>query len=152
MAESLFPVIDVPELVDDDGLYDEKYRSSVKWDMEKGDFVQDGSNRMVECDGADAYRVWCIKSIETERYACLAYPDEIGSEMESALLEKDILAGESAVERTITETLLTNPRTRYVKDFKFTRNGEQMCCSFVVKGVDLEEFALSVKLKGGEDG
>lgn len=155
MADTLFPVVDVPELVDDDGLYDYKYHPSVTWDMEKGDFVLDGSNRLVECSGEEAYKIWCIKAVSTERYECLAYSDEIGAEMESAMQEKDAAAVESAVERTITETLLVNPRTQYVRDFAFEREGSALYCTFVVKGIDYEEFRATIKVvskEGGADG
>ena len=87
-----------------------------------------------------------MKVVNTERWACLAYPDSIGTEMESALKEKTNAAVESAVERTITEALLVNPRTEYVREFEFTWNGDELLCSFVVKGINWEEIPLSVTI------
>lgn len=149
MSEQLFPVIDVPEFVEDDGLYDNRYHPSVRWDYEKGDFVRDGANKLLEADGREAYMIWCIKAVSTERYTCLAYPEEIGTEMEAAMKEANTEATESAVERTITEALLVNPRTEYVREFDFDTEGDEMRCSFVVKGISYDEFKLSLLLKGG---
>ena len=152
MAETLFPVIDIPELIDDDGLYDYAYRPSCMWDMEKGDFVTDGSNRVIKCDGEEAYKIWCLKAVATERFTCLAYSDEIGAEMEAATKEPDIEAVKSAVERTISETLLVNPRTEYVRSFQFKAVNSKLLCTFVVKGVDIDEFAMTTRIGGGTDG
>ena len=81
MAEQLFPVFDLPEIPDDPE-YEERYRPSVAFDFEKGDFVRDGSNKMVRADGREAYMQWCWKVVQTEREAFLAYSDEIGTEFE----------------------------------------------------------------------
>lgn len=140
MAEELFPVFDVPDMEDaDNEEYDTEYKRSVKWDVEEGDFVLDGSNRMVECDGREAYMIWCLKVAQTERYACLAYPDEIGVEMEDALDDEDEATVESMVQRTITDAITANPRTEYVGDFVFDWDGDELHCSFEVKGIDWDD-------------
>ena len=81
MADQLFPVFDLPEIPDDPE-YEERYRSSVAFDFDKGDFVRDGSNKMVRADGREAFMQWCWKVIQTEREAFLAYSDDIGTEFE----------------------------------------------------------------------
>ena len=81
MADQLFPVFDLPEIPDDPE-YEERYRSSVAFDFDKGDFVRDGSNKMVRADGREAFMQWCWKVVQTEREAFLAYSDEIGTEFE----------------------------------------------------------------------
>ena len=144
MGETLFPVVEVPELKRENNRYDQKYKPSVAWDLELGDFVRNGANQLVECEGREAYRIWCVKVTNTERYTCLAYPDSIGVEIEAAIKEKSEGAVESAIERTITEALLVNPRTEYVRGFSFAWNGDSLQCSFTVKGADWEEFPLSV--------
>lgn len=147
MAESLFPTVEVPELLEETEQYDESYKPSVSWDLEKGDFVRNGANQLVQSTGKEAYKVWCVKMVCTERYSCLAYPDELGVEMEDALKEDSNSAVESAVERTISEALLVNPRTEYVRDFEFTWNGDELHCSFAVKGIEWEDdILLSVTL------
>ena len=139
MADTLFPVVDVPEFVNDRTYYDARYKRSAKWDPVKGDFVRDGANRVVECDGKEAYAIWCFKVAQTERYRCLAYPDSIGTEMERAMADDDEKTVESMVQRTVTDAIMVNPRTEYVGDFVFSHDGDQMNCQFVVRGVGWNE-------------
>lgn len=140
MPEPLFPVVDVPEFIDENSQYDTQYRKSVKWDPVKGDFVRDGANRMVECDGREAFAIWCFKIAQTERYQCMAYPDVIGTEMERATADSDGKVVESMVQRTITDALIVNPRTEWVRNFRFLWDGDTMDCSFDVKGIDWNEI------------
>ncbi|MBQ6091364.1 MAG: DUF2634 domain-containing protein [Lachnospiraceae bacterium] len=139
MAESLFPVVEVPDFIDESTEYDTKYKRSVKWDPVKGDFVRDGANRVVECNGKEAYAIWCFKIAQTERYRCLAYPDSIGTEMEKAMDNDDERTVESMVQRTVTDALMVNPRTEYVRDFVFSWDGDNMTCRFKVKGIEWDE-------------
>lgn len=150
MAEEqkqLFPVIDVPDFAAYEERYDRKYHPSVRWDLAKGDFVRDGANRMVSADGLEAYRIWCVKTVQTERYACLAYNSDIGSEMEKAMKEPDEKAVESAVERTITEALMANPRTAAVEGFSFTwLSGDSLLVEFTVRSAEDDKFRISVTI------
>lgn len=139
MAEALFPVVEVPEFIDESTEYDTKYKRSAKWDAAKGDFVRDGANRVVECDGKEAFAIWCFKIAQTERYRCLAYPDSIGTEMERAMADDDEKTVESMVQRTVTDALMVNPRTENVRDFVFSWDGDIMHCQFKVKGIDWDE-------------
>lgn len=139
MSQALFPVVQVPEFIPQNTRYDMEYRRSAKWDPVTGDFVRDGANRIVECDGKEAYAIWCFKIAQTERYRCLSYPDSIGVEMERALDNDDIETVESMVQRTITEALMVNPRTEDVLDFEFSWEGDSMHCKFKVKGIDCDK-------------
>lgn len=139
MSQPLFPVVQVPEFLPENMGYDAEYRRSAKWDPEAGDFVRDGANRMAECDGREAYSIWCFKIAQTERYRCLAYPDSIGVEMEHAMDNDDEETVESMVQRTITEALMVNPRTEDVLDFEFSWDGDNMHCRFKVKGAGWDE-------------
>ncbi|MFG6369609.1 MAG: DUF2634 domain-containing protein [Lachnospiraceae bacterium] len=144
MSQPLFPVVQVPEFVPQNTKYDMEYRRSAKWDPVKGDFVRDGTNRVVECDGKEAYSIWCFKIAQTERYRCLAYPNSIGVEMERALDNDDVETVESMVQRTITEALMVNPRTEDVWDFEFSWKGDNVYCRFKVKGVDCDEITIAI--------
>lgn len=139
MSEALFPVVEVPDFISENTEYDTRYKRSVRWDPAKGDFVRDGANRMVECDGREAFAIWCFKIAQTERYRCLAYQDSIGTEMERAMDNDDEKTVESMVQRTITEALMVNPRTENVWDFDFSWNGDKMHCSFKVKGIGVDD-------------
>lgn len=140
MSEPLFPVVEVPDFISENTEYDTQYKRSVRWDPEKGDFARDGANRMAECDGREAFAIWCFKIAQTERYRCLAYPDSIGTEMERALDNDDEKTVESMVQRTIEDALMVNPRTEFVRDFVFTWDADNMNCTFKVKGKDWDEI------------
>lgn len=144
MSEPLFPVFEVPEIINEEAQYDREYRRSMKWNPDTGDFVRDGANRVAECDGMEAYMIWCFKVVQTERYQCLSYPSYIGTEMESAI-DDDREVVQSMVERTITDALLVNPRTEYVRDFEFEWDADELHVTFTVKGVGMEdEFEISL--------
>lgn len=145
MSEQLFPVVEVPEFIEESMAYDTQYKRSVRWDFAKGDFVRDGANRMVEADGRTAFATWCYKIAQTERFRCMAYPNSIGTEMERAMADSDEKTVESMVQRTITEAMMVNPRTEWVREFVFTWNGDDMTCSFSVKGIDWDEpFTITI--------
>lgn len=145
MSEPLFPVVEVPEFISENTEYDTQYKRSVRWDPAIGDFVRDGANRMVECDGREAFAIWCFKIAQTERYRCLAYPDSIGTEMDRAMDNDDEKTVESMVQRTITDAIMVNPRAENVWDFEFLWNGDNMNCSFKVKGVSWDE-EITIKI------
>lgn len=123
MADQLFPVFDLPEIPDDPE-YEERYRSSVAFDFDKGDFVRDGSNKMVRADGREAF---------------LAYSDDIGTEFEDMEDFPDKDSRESEIERTITDALLVHPATEYVRNFIFDYSSGDAVVSFIVKGAQWEE-------------
>lgn len=138
---SLFPVFDTPEVIDSSA-EKQKYDPSVYFDFESGDFRRDGANKMVVADGKTAFIQWCRKMVETERFTCLAYGTDIGTEMYDALSKGDHSAVESSVERTITEALMVNPKTEYVREFEFTWQNEGLLVTFVVKGKEYDEQKL----------
>lgn len=147
----LFPEFEVPDIDEEEDVAEEGYKRSVFFDVEKGDFRMDGAGCMTEASGFEAYMQWCMKVVNTRRYGCLAYPDEIGTELEEDMQELTQEAVESAVERDITEALMVNPRTEYVQDFVFEWNGAQLTCSFLVKGADVDAFRI-IDMKVGEEG
>lgn len=140
----LFPVSESPEFIESTDMLDRDYHYTVAWDVEKGDFILDGKGKMVTCNGVEGYKVWCCKMALTQRYNCAAYSDDIGTELDEALDETDEQAVESALERTITEALMVNPRTEYVREFQFKWDGDLIKVSFLVKGVDTDEFKVFI--------
>lgn len=143
--ENELEFIDEQEWTDYDTDYDVEYRKSVAFDLEKGDFILDGSNRMLVCDGIEAFKMWCYKMAITQRYSCIAYDDEIGTELEESTSAQEQEVIELELERAITEALLVNPRTEYVRDFSFVWNADEVVCTFVVKGIELEEeFEITI--------
>lgn len=144
MADVLFPVTESPEFTEESTIYDSDYKKTVAWDFEKGDFILNGRNQMEVCDGVAGFKAWCVKMAFTERGECLAYDEDIGVELNSALDEPNEAAVEVAVERTITEALSTNPRTEYVRDFSFEWDGDSLSVEFTVKGVETDEFKVRI--------
>ncbi len=145
MADELYPTFDVPEVEEEDEEYDEEYKRSIRWNPEIGDFARDSSNRLIECDGYEAYMTWCYKMVQTQRDSHLAYiGSDLGVEMEEISQEDDHETVESMIERTMTEALETNPRTESVDDFMFSWDGDDVHCEFIVKGTDWDE-AIQIK-------
>lgn len=140
MAETLFPVIQQSQLIKEQDIYDKQLRKSFSWDIEKGDFILDGGGRVAESSGLEAYEIWCRKAVATVRYGCLAYPPEIGTELDRAMKKKTRKACETAIERTIKEALKANPRTEYVRGFSFTWEGDHVKVDFTVKCIQNQEF------------
>ena len=78
----------VPAFIEESSEYDTQYKRTMKWNPEKGDFVRNAANQVVECTGEEGYMIWCMKVSMTERYSCLAYSNDIGVEMEDALAQE----------------------------------------------------------------
>ncbi len=147
MADNnLFPVVEIPEFTEQSDSYDTQYHPSLKWDLKEGDFVRTASGRVPRSDGKEGYRIWCVKSVATERLSCLAYADDIGTEMEKAAKEEDRSAVELAIQRTIEEALMVNPRTVKVDGFTFEWSGESVYVSFMVTAVDDQRFTISTAI------
>ena len=142
MAKQLFPVVSIPSLSRPKQDNDVRYKRAPAWDLMAGDFVRDGAGKILTDTGRDAYRVWCVKASQTERFAKLAYPSSIGAELEAAKQEQSQEAVELALERTIREAIMVNPRTEYVRDFSFLWEGDHVHASFTVKGKGIEEFQV----------
>ena len=142
MAKQLFPVVSIPSLSRPKQDNDIRYKRGPAWDIEAGDFVRDGAGKILTATGRDAYMTWCVKTSQTERFAKLAYPASIGAELEAAKQEKSRAATELALERTIREAVMVNPRTEYVRDFVFRWEGDHVHVTFTVKGKNIEEFQI----------
>ena len=147
MGQSLYPTFNLPAVVaDNERPKKRSYKQSFSFDYEAGDFLRDGANRLVLAEGREAFCQWCLKQCVTERGTKLAYSDKIGVEIVKAVQEEsDIKAIESAIRRTITEALMVNPETEYVKNFRFAWDGaDSLLVSFVVKGHEWDEDTLTV--------
>ena len=146
-TKQLFPVFDVPDLVTDTPVEEQKYKGSVYFDFSIGDFRRDGAGKLAVAEGREAYAQWCVKVAMTERMAHLSYNSDIGTEMKEALAHSDIEAVKSSIERTITEALMVNKATEYVRNFEFTNSPGELKCEFTVKGKEWEEIRLAAYYK-----
>ena len=147
MAENnLFPVIDIEDLVDEAEETNTEYQPSPMWDLQKGDFVRNAKNTVPYADGEEAIKIWCVKMIQTQRYDCLAYDDDIGCDLAEALSEEDEKVLASALERTITEALEINPRIESVDDFRVEIEGSRVTIRLTVNLVDFDAFDIQTSL------
>lgn len=97
------------------------YRRSVYFDFAKGDFVRDGANRLVESSGTEAWIQWCIKCLQTQRYAHLAYSTDYGIDYETVFSCTTRAEAENELTREITEALGADPyeRLSYIESMTF---------------------------------
>ena len=70
---NLFPVFDVPSILANEVKEEKRYRPAPLFDLKTGDFVVDGNGHVVYGSGRDAWILWCIKTIQTQRWAHFAY-------------------------------------------------------------------------------
>lgn len=145
---NLYPTFDMPEIVEQQTEPAPKYGKSWLFDFAKGDFVVDGSGRVVEADGHTAWAQWCVKAVLTERFAYVIYSTDYGSEIEQALKQPSRKAVEAELERVITEALLVDPRTEQVNDFAFKWEGDAVKVSFTAVPVVGPPERLEVVLNG----
>jgi hypothetical protein len=148
----LFPVFDVPGEVAETEVQEQRlYNPAPLFDVQSGEFIENGARQPLYGNGADAWRLWCIKSILTQRFAHFGYSSDIGIEAVEAFRESDRQAQESAFERTITEALLADPagRTQAVRDFRFDWWSDRLFISCDVVGVDGNNVEISANLERG---
>ena len=121
MDNALFPVFDVPAKLAGNKGQTQKYNRAPLFDIEGGDFVLGGSRQPRYGSGHDAWILWCVKTMMTQRWAHAGYGGNAGIEADEAFKEPDRKARESVFIRTITEALLADPmgRTRQVRGFRF---------------------------------
>ena len=143
----LFPVFEVPDL-EPESQSENKTVYSASFDYELGDFALSPTGTMIEASPFDAWVQWCIKAINSECYTLIAYGRGYGAEFEDAFREPTRAARESAIERTITETVLADPyrRTVYARDFSFQWGVDSVEVAFTIGGIWEREAALSVHL------
>ena len=97
------------------------YKNGLAFNEEAGDFIRDGQKRILDSDGIDSWKSWCINCIQTERYMHLAYNSDFGIDLSAALQASTQKEVESILTREITEAILADPygRTEYIEDLTF---------------------------------
>jgi len=150
-VQSLFPVFNVPAALAEDTPTIQRYNPAPLWDYERGDFVLDGAKKLLYGSGHDAWVLWCLKSVLTQRWAHLGYGSNAGIEAEQAFRETNQRAAESVFERTITEALLADPmgRTTQVRNFQFRweGGGESLFLECEVIGTEGNSAVIKARLQ-----
>ncbi len=144
----LFPVFSVPSTLTEDKNTGEQYRPSPAFDVETGEFVLDGGGKLSYGSGYDAWVLWCVKTIQTQRWAHLGYRSNIGTEIAQAFALWDRSAQESFLERTVTEALLSDPKQRTVRvyDFSYVWGEDSVALTCTIFGQKGDTASISVNL------
>lgn len=153
---NLFPEGYEDEIITEEDLTSDTptgYRNGIAFDYDTGDFKRDGKNRIMDSDGIESWKSWCINCIQTERYAHLAYSSDFGIETAAAMRAKTRAEAESILTREITEALLADPygRTEYVEDIEFDWTApDTVVVNATIKGIDDVTIDITAYLtKGG---
>ena len=146
---NLFPVFEMPPTLAVETRRPQRYHPAPLFDIERGEFILNGARQAAYGSGSDAWVLWCTKMILTQRFAHLAYGDDIGVEAEEAFRQPDRRAQESAFERTITEALLADSagRTKQVRGFSFRWGADSLHISCEIIGHDGNSASIDVDMK-----
>ena len=129
------------------------YRNGIAFDYQTGDFELDGKHRILDSDGIESWKSWCIICIQTERYAHLACPSDFGIETAAAMQATSREEAESILTREITEAILADPygRTEYVEDISFDWTApDTVVVNATIHGIDDVSIDLEAYIsKGG---
>lgn len=144
---NLFPVFDIPSTLASDTIVGEKFKYAPAFQVETGEFLLNGSGKILYGNGYEAWILWCLKTIQTERWACRAYSNFIGVELVNAMAQPDRKSRESAIERTVTEAILADPKSRTVRvyEFEFKWFGDEVGVSFNLLGAEGDSATITVK-------
>ena len=129
------------------------YKNGISFDYKTGDFVRNAKNRLIDSDGVENWRSWCINCIQTNRYRHLAYSHNFGIDMDSVFEADSPKEAESVLIREITEALLADPyqRTDYISNIDITwETPDSVKVYVVIQGKDNVTIDITAYLtKGG---
>lgn len=129
------------------------YRNGIAFDDELGDFLRDGKNMLLDSNGLESWKSWCINCLQTERYKHLAYSTDFGIELESALKSTSRDEAESILTRQITEAILADPykRAEYVDFVEFDWTApDAVEAHVVIKGKEDVTIDITAYITKGE--
>lgn len=134
----LYPVFQVPAILEETQKNEGIYKGSAYFDFEQGDFRLDGGGRMVPSSGFDAWKQWCVKTIATQRGAFCHYTSGLGIDGEQAMAQQTDALQQAALEATIKEALLADPygRTVDVRDFAWSCSADSLHMGCTIVGQD----------------
>lgn len=156
MATNLYPEGYEDEVITQDDLIAEKptgYRNGIAFDSLRGDFLRDGMHKMLDSDGIESWKSWCINCLQTERYKHLAYSTDFGIEIDKALRASSRQESESILARQITEAILADPykRTKYIQEITFEWTApDSVRVEITIHGVDDTTIDITAYITQGE--
>lgn len=129
------------------------YPNGIAFDYEAGDFSRDGKHRMMDSNGIESWKSWCINCLQTERYSCLAYSTDFGIETDAVFGAESPEEAESVLMQQITEAILADPyeRAQYVSDIVITWvSPDAITCEVIIQGIDDVTIDITAYItKGG---
>lgn len=129
------------------------YRNGISFDYETGDFPRDGMNKLLDSNGIESWKSWCINCLQTERYKHLAYSTDFGIELDAALMASSREESESILTREITEALMADPyeRTAYISDITFDWTApDTVAVEVTIHGINDVTIDITAYLTRGE--
>lgn len=156
MADNLFPKGYEEEVILEEDLASKNpagYRNGIAFDEETGDFKRDGMNKLLDCNGIESWKSWCINCIQTERYKHLAYSTDFGIEIDAAMRAGSREESESILTRQITEALLADPykRTAYLEEIEFDWTAQDTVSVLVtIHGIDDVTIDITAYITKGD--
>ena len=156
MAVNLFPEGYEDEVITQEELTVGKptgYRNGIAFDSRLGDFIRDGMHKMLDCDGIESWKSWCINCLQTERYKHLAYSSDFGIELDKAMKAKSREEAESILAREITEAILADPykRAKYIEQITFEWTApDAVCVGVTIQGIDNTTIDITAYITQGE--
>lgn len=129
------------------------YKKGVLFDIERGDFVRNGANKMLDCTGIESWKIWCFNCINTRRYNHMAYSTDFGIDIDAAFKSTSRAEAESILNREITEALLADPygRTSYIEKIEFEwMAADALKVNVCVHGIDDVTIDIMANLTKGE--
>lgn len=126
------------------------YKKGICFDDSLRDFKRDGTMKLVECSGIESWIQWCMKMLQTQRYVCQAYSDDIGIDLERAFTAESREEAESILRQEITEALEADPygRTEFVQSVEFQwKDNDSVEADCVIVGMDSNEIELTTTME-----
>ncbi|AUJ25198.1 DUF2634 domain-containing protein [Virgibacillus dokdonensis] len=128
----LSPELDFEDFTEDE-LKEETSRT-YRIDFEKGEVT----NEIIY--GLEAIQQYIYMALRTPRFSHSIYSDEIGSEIDELLSDKEVSVDfiEMEIPRLVEEALIYDERISSVGDFELKRIGEEIHVKFTVTSIDGE--------------
>lgn len=122
---NMFPLGYENEIITPDEIVSNRpigYKPGPKFDYKLGDFVRDGKNQILDADGIESWRAWCINCMLTERYKYQGYSTDFGIEFDKAFRAASREEAENILTRQITEAIMADDykRCEYIENITYT--------------------------------
>lgn len=156
MASNLFPEGYEEEIITQAELESGRpigYRNGIAFDYRMGDFARDGMNKMLDSDGIESWKSWCINCLHTQRYKHLAYSTDFGIDSDAAMKATSRGEAESILSREITEAILADPnkRAEYIEEIVFDWTApDALAVNVTIHGVDDVTIDITAYITKGE--